>query len=229
MLFRSEYYLRLNNGGRFARTVFWLRGKFVRRVRKTLRAFGLDHGYYSSLDQNWRGVWSKQLRKLSGHFDVVIVEYVFNSRALEAFGPGTRKLLDTHDVFADRHQPFVARGFRQGYWISLSPQDEAAGLRVADTVLAIQQEEAGNFRRQLSESGGKERNPDVVVVSHFLDMRPPVSEFGADHVALYVGTNMLSNQISMQDFLDHVLPRVMKEIPDFTCREIGRASCRERV
>ena len=35
-------------------------------------------------------------------FDLVLVEYVFLSRALEHFGPGVRKVIDTHDVFGWR-------------------------------------------------------------------------------------------------------------------------------
>jgi glycosyltransferase involved in cell wall biosynthesis len=219
--FGRDRYVRLDKGGRLERSAFWLRGKLARRARKALRPFGLDAGYRSGLDRNWRDAWTRQLRELGRGFDVAIVEYVFNSRALEAFAAGTRRLLDTHDAFADRHRPFVARGFGHGYWISLSPQDENAGLRRADAVLAIQGEEAERFREQLSRHGGGGRDPDIVVVGHFLDLGRPVQAHEPDHAALYVGTDMLANRISLQDFLDHVLPRVLREIPDFRLKVAG--------
>ncbi len=219
--FGKERYLRLDKGGQLERTAFWLRGKLARRARKTLRLFGLDAGFRSGLDQNWRKAWTRQLRELDRGFDVAIIEYVFNSRAMEAFPAGTRRLLDTHDAFADRHRPFVARGFRHGYWISLSPRDENAGLRRADAVIAIQHEEAESFCRQLARDAGGGRDPDIAVVSHFLDPDRPVPGYDADHAALYIGTDMLANRISLQDFLDHVLPRVVREIPGFTLKIAG--------
>ena len=220
-LFGADHYIRLDKGNALARTAFWLHGKAVRRARKTLRMFSDDAGYYSGLDQNWRPAWTRQLRALAQDFDVVIVEYVFNSRALAAFPAGTRKLLDTHDAFANRHRPFVAHGHHQGYWISLRPQDENAGLRRADAILAIQDEEADRFRRQLGQPANADSRPEVAVVSHLLELGRPLSDYGTNHAALYLGSNMLANQISLQDFLDHVLPKVLARIPGFRLRLAG--------
>ena len=219
--FGKRHYLHLHNGPRQARVAFWLRGKLRRRWRKILRGLGYDHSHYSRLDENWRDAWTHQLQALDRRFDAVVVEYAFNSRALDAFPASTRKLLDTHDAFADRHRPFVARGFRKGYWVSLTPQDESRGLRRADAAIAIQEQEAEHFRRQLALHGAGESNPEIAVVSHFIGLNEPVPDHSVDHAALYVGTNMLSNQISLGQFLEHVLPRVVSAIPDFRLRLAG--------
>lgn len=219
--FGERHFLHLDNGPRQARFAFWLRGKLRRRWRKILRGFGHDHSHYSGLDENWRNPWSHQLRAMDRRFDTVVVEYAFNSRALDAFPASTRKLLDTHDAFADRHRPFVARGFRKGYWVSLTPQDENQGLRRADAVIAIQAQEAEHFREQLAQYEVGERNPEIAVVSHYIGLDQPLPDHGVDHAALYLGTNMLSNQISLRQFLEHVLPRVVSSIPDFRLRLAG--------
>ena len=219
--FGPQHYLHLDNGDRLPRAAFWFRGKLVRRWRKILRGVGHDDSHYSPLDENWRNAWTDQLRALNRDFDAVIVEYAVNSRALDAFPVSTRKLLDTHDAFADRHRSFVARGFKKGYWVSLTPQDENRGLRRADVAIAIQQEEADHFSHQLARHDDDGRNPDIAVVSHFIALDQPVSDHGTNHVALYLGTNMLSNQISLRQFLDQVLPRVVREIPDFKLRIAG--------
>ncbi len=59
------------------------------------------------------------------------------------------------------------------------------------------------------------------MVSHFIGLDQPVPDHSVDHAALYVGTDMLSNQISLGQFLEHVLPRVVSAIPDFRLRLAG--------
>lgn len=219
--FGKDHYVQLDKGGRFTRNSFRLRRELHRQASRILRLLGLERGYYSDLDQRWRNAWTGQLEKLNRQFDAVVVEYVFNSRALDAFGPGTRKLLDTHDSFANRHRQFVARGFSDGYWLSLTPQDENRGFRRADAILAIQQQEAENFHRQLIRYDEGQRDPEVAVVSHFIDLKPPLVDYRVDHVALYVGANAPTNRISLQDFLDHVLPLVVRAIPGFKLKIAG--------
>ncbi|WP_264050120.1 glycosyltransferase [Methylobacterium flocculans] len=75
----------------------------------------------------------------------ILVNYVFLSRALDAAPPGTLKLIDTHDRFADRQHQY--RPFRAApNFFYTDRAGEAAGLARADIVLAIQSEEAAYFR-----------------------------------------------------------------------------------
>ena len=79
-------------------------------------------------------------------FQAVVVNYVWLSRALEA-APDALRLLDTHDLFGDRH--LVAR--RDGLlpsWYFTSLAEEARGLARADVVLGIQGEESAELRRR---------------------------------------------------------------------------------
>ena len=79
-------------------------------------------------------------------FHAVVVNYVWLSRVLEAVS-GPLRVLDTHDLFGDRHM--VAR--RDGLlpsWYFTSTADEARGLARADVVLGIQQEESAELQRR---------------------------------------------------------------------------------
>ena len=104
------------------------------------------------------------LRQESG-YDAVLVHYVWLSAALEGAGKAQR-LLDTHDLFGDRH--LVAR--RDGLdpsWFFTSVPEESRGLDRADLVLAVQEEEAAELRRRTARP--------VLTLGH-----PPTLDFLAD-------------------------------------------------
>ncbi len=80
-------------------------------------------------------------------YDVVVANYVWCSLLLECFdAPGTVRVLDTHDVFADRHGLARAAGLSP-HWFHTTAAEEARGLARADVVLAIQPAEAAHFAR----------------------------------------------------------------------------------
>lgn len=220
--FGEGHYFQLNAGSRLDRLGHRLNKSCFRFKRWLQRKLLNDEaGYYEHLDLRWRNAWSKQLRQLHRDYDVVLVEYVFNSRALLAFPAGVRKLIDTHDSFAHRHRPFLASGHTHGYWLSLTPRDENTGFRRADTVMAIQQDEAGHFHGQLMQEGAGQREPEIIVVSHFLDLADPVQDHGTNHAGLYLASDNLSNRISSKQFIEQVLPLVVAAIPDFRLKVIG--------
>ncbi|WP_191017334.1 glycosyltransferase [Treponema zioleckii] len=71
-------------------------------------------------------------------FDIVIVNYVYYSKLLD-FCNAEKKVLFTHDVY-------LLNQVRQGTSIyELSPNDESKGLRRADVILAIQNNEKNLF------------------------------------------------------------------------------------
>jgi hypothetical protein len=78
-------------------------------------------------------------------YTAVVANYVWFSGVLEAFGAETLKVLDTHDVFGGRDQRFRDAGLAPE-WFWTTRDEEARGLARADIVLAIQDEEAAQFR-----------------------------------------------------------------------------------
>lgn len=77
-------------------------------------------------------------------FDMVLVEYVFLSRAFDFF-PRAIKVLDTHDVFAGRAERLAALGLENRFFATTEAEEDR-GLDRADLVLAIQAEEAEALR-----------------------------------------------------------------------------------
>jgi hypothetical protein len=77
-------------------------------------------------------------------FDLCLVNYVWFSAVLDYLPSRVRKIIDTHDVFADRHQRSAAFGV-DASWFFTTEAEEARGLARADTAVAIQQQEAQFF------------------------------------------------------------------------------------
>ena len=79
-------------------------------------------------------------------YDAVLVNYVWMSRVLEAV-PEACRIIDTHDLFGDRHLVALAAGIDPS-WFFTSVAEEGRGLGRADLVLAIQEEEAETLRQR---------------------------------------------------------------------------------
>ena len=79
-------------------------------------------------------------------FQAVVVNYVWLSRALAA-APGALRVLDTHDLFGDRHVVARQDGLLPSWYVT-SVAEEARGLARADLVLGIQAQESAELRRR---------------------------------------------------------------------------------
>jgi glycosyltransferase involved in cell wall biosynthesis len=172
----------------------------VRAVKKLKRKVFRSRFRVSSVDETYFKPFSTQLRALDQleKFDVVIVQYVYFSAALDAFHTAWR-IIDTHDSFHG----------------TLPSSEERRGLLRADTVIAIQNDEAEIFRQLLDDNVGR-----VQVVSHFIEAKQiAVSEpcIGAT----FIGSNFDQNNHSLTWFIDKVMPIIRSEEPDFTLRVAG--------
>jgi hypothetical protein len=81
------------------------RSPWQRIGRRIVRLF--DPGLrYTYLIDEWfdtRSVDALRALDRRHEYDVVLVEYVFMSKALEAFPGSALKIIDTHDIFTNRH------------------------------------------------------------------------------------------------------------------------------
>ncbi len=179
-----------------------LRRRALRRMRKaSAYVWGVDDWYDPEL--------TPQLTTLQAQhdFEAVFVEYVFMSKALEAFPAGVVKIIDTHDRFANRHLHFLEAG-RQPEWFSTTPADESKGLARADIVVAIQDNEAKLFAAALPP--GKR----VATVGHLLDMSQSVQLSDAPR-AVFVASGNSINVDAANAFINGALPLIRAKIPDF--------------
>jgi hypothetical protein len=113
---------------------------------------------------------------------MMLVNYVWFSRALRLAPSGCVKVVDTHDVFGDRHKRLVADGVAPA-WFYTTPEQEGLGLDRADAVIAIQEDEANVLR-------ARTRTP-VIVVGHLLpaNFRPPRKTAARPTVGYIASTN----------------------------------------
>ncbi len=148
----------------------------------------------------------------SQRFDAVIVEYVFMSRALLRFGNGVRKLIDTHDMFTDRHQRYLDQG-QKPQWYSTTAAEESRGFDRADTVMAITDKERDVFAAMT-------RTP-VITVGHFIACEgrdPALVKSGS---LLFVASDNPINLHGLNWFLDEVFPRLQALHPSLEVWLVG--------
>ena len=140
-------------------------------------------------------------------FDIVVAEYVYISKLLTFFPDSVRKIIDTHDVFADRHRRMAtAAGVNTFY--SISAAAERRGLCRADIVIAIQDQEAMYLEAQLGNAA------EVIRVSHFVEVSPLPYRIPASSAA-FLGSNSLGNVDTLRNLVANILPLVLAEIPTF--------------
>jgi glycosyltransferase involved in cell wall biosynthesis len=129
-------------------------------------------------------------------FDLVLVEYVFLSRAFEFFPRAIPRVLDTHDIFAGRAARLAALGLENRFFAT-TREEEDRGLDRADLVLAIQAEEA-------AELAGRTRAVVMTLGHRPADPRPalPPRDAGAAPAIGYLGSPNPLNTRAFTRFLD---------------------------
>ena len=189
-------------------------GRIARKLRHLL--FGqsiiretpprIDKG----VDQWFHPHWSAQARKLqrTGKYQRVLVAYVFHSAFFECFPDTCLKILDTHDVFADRAAKLEGQGIGN-FWFTLDVTEERRGVLRADVILAIQHEEAGHFRKL---TGGRR---EIRTVGHFVEPRI-LAHTGTQMSAPCCGYLASDNPINVDGitwFLGNIWPEVLLHAP----------------
>jgi glycosyltransferase involved in cell wall biosynthesis len=139
------------------------------------------------------------------HYNVVIAEYVFNSRVLNNFGDDVLKIIDTHDIFTDRNQRYEKEGLSDTFF-STTQEEEAKGLSRADKIIAIQEKEAAFFRSIVDR--------EVVTIGHTVELQAPISKQETGKNILYVGSGNIANIEGLKWFIKEVLPSVLQKVPE---------------
>jgi len=181
----------------------------ARGRRKLLRAIGKTFQLNLPVDGYFDRASARYVHQLltGGGFDVAIVSYVFYSRLLEFMPAAVLKIIDTHDVFADRYRLYREHGQPREFF-STARREEGRALDRADIVLAIQDSDASHFRSLTKKP--------VAVVGH---VARPIDTAGGDAAdsapaMLFVGSAMGINAHGLTWFVDQVFPAVRREVAD---------------
>ncbi|MFT5824275.1 MAG: glycosyltransferase involved in cell wall biosynthesis [Crocinitomix sp.] len=78
------------------------------------------------------------------NFDICLTNYVWFSKVLDVIPQSTQKIIDTHDVFGDRHIVAKNAGL-DPVWFYTTKELEALALARANLIIAIQDEEKNYF------------------------------------------------------------------------------------
>jgi len=149
--------------------------------------------------------------------DAVIVEYVTLGYLVpqrDVFDEQhPHYLIDTHDLLSERYRQFKNFGYE--HWIRITRDEEAAVLKKFDTVIAIQEEEANEFKSMC----GKQQ---TVIVTGYPAELHSASEANANATQTaeftmgYFGSNNPSNLQALQWFMTEVWPNVLLKQPNVT-------------
>lgn len=164
------------------------------------------------------GVVARYARQFA--WDAVVGEYVFLTPAFDKLPKTVSRVMDTHDLFANRFDRVPAGVTLPWPWCvaSLDPGAEASALMQADAVLAIQAEEAGDLRaRGVAHCSVVPHLPDLTRRA-WESGRPPAGETIA-----YFGSEWAPNVQGLEWFIAEVLPLVRQQVPGVVLRVAGGA------
>ncbi|TXL69904.1 glycosyltransferase family 4 protein [Vineibacter terrae] len=117
---------------------FWHRFFFVRSQPLSrpshARSWGIDDWCADQLCDTVRELAATH------RYDAIIVNYVWMSKVLTGIH-GPLKVIDTHDLFGDRHLTAEEQGL-EPRWFFTTVEEERRGFERADVVIAIQENEA---------------------------------------------------------------------------------------
>jgi hypothetical protein len=136
--------------------------------------------------------------------ELLLSQYIFQTRAFAEFRPETIKVVDTVDVFSSRASKIERYGTTDG--LAMSEAEEASLLRRAELLIAIQPNEADDLARLA---------PDQRVVSVGVDFpvcSAPVAAATGQTVLLIASGNPI-NVKGLQDFLADCWPLVAHKAP----------------
>jgi len=185
----------------------WVWGLRLPLIAKLFKPYFIDDWYNVELDTQ-----IKKLQK-SNKYDVVIVEYVFLSKVLTLFDLQTLKILDTHDVFANRHLMYLKEGKIPQYFFT-TPEQELIGLERADVVLAIQNKEYKYFNEICKNQ--------ILLVGHICDLKKlKINSIKGVVKLLFIGSGSPPN-LGALEFLSNDISYQLKKLNlDFRCEVVG--------
>lgn len=110
------------------------------RWRPTRRIVPFDGWYTPGLGEEVREL------VLKSGIDIVVLNYIFHSKMMEHLPANVLRIIDTHDVFTNRHLMYESQEFSRGFF-SCTELDEGLYLARADFVLSISRDDTEEFKR----------------------------------------------------------------------------------
>jgi succinoglycan biosynthesis protein ExoO len=138
--------------------------------------------------------------------DVLIADYCFLTDAFPyALRPDARRIVIMHDLFSSRSLQFSNLDALDSV-ISISLAEEAKMLAAADTIVAIQGDEAAVVRRKLP--------CHEILVAPMAARAVSGPQLGKAEIVLFVGSSSAPNVDGIKWFIDSCWPKIQEYRPD---------------
>lgn len=199
-------------------------GSFIQSLWSILCKFGLNR---LKIGQDHIFAWNVYSEKVKNEFknlvdhlrpDVIICEYAITAGLIAQLTDGSIKIVDTHDFFTDRNERIRATGGR-GLWWNLTEVQERSLLSVFDYVIAIQNEEAEQFKRILKDKA------NIVKIIDILTLPKAVSNRNTNKIIGFVGSDNFHNREGLKMFITKHWVSIKQAIPDAKLIIAGDVKC----
>ena len=163
----------------------------------------------------WHAELGPELSRVVAQYepDIAILEYLWTTLAADFLPPRTLKIVDTHDVFSRKRQLYDA-GIDPFFYCSESVERD--WLLRSDVIMAIQEEEAGWFRKLVPERA-------VITARHPGEIVSAPSS-GAEPTLLFVGSAWAANVHGITQFAEQCWPKVLAQRPAARLRLVGNVA-----
>lgn len=177
-----------------------------RTIRKFFFALGREYNFPYSIDDWYDQAFEEFLRGMLKQtvVDIVMMEYIFFSKALDIFDESVLKIIDTIDMFSNRHKLYQQYQ-QKPLWFYTTRRDEKKGLKRADVVLAIQEQEQQFFARLVPEK-------KVITLSHLVQLCHLSQKSDDRNTILFLASDNPINIHGMNYFLTDVFPLIQSKI-----------------
>lgn len=209
--------LKYSKAGLRKRRLLGIRKRVAKRISIKARA-----GIYDKIGDMIDPAWKKDVKEISFNkkYDFVFVNYIVYAPLAMLFPRDVTKVVDTHDVLADRNIKIFSEGVSTSFWHQVRKADERKWARKLDSVIAITSDDAKIF------SGYCEgTDVNVCTVGHFSNAKeiPVLSDW--ENCVGFIGSDNAVNRVSVWRLVEKILPIIRMTIPD--CKAvIGGLICR---
>jgi glycosyltransferase involved in cell wall biosynthesis len=169
-------------------------------------SYQIDDWYDPSIDE-------KIITIIEGKkINYVLVEYIFFSKILKKIPHNILKIIDTHDIFTNRHKMYIKNNIKPR-WFYTSKTQEAKALNRADVILAIQKNETKFFSKLT-----KKKVITVGNISKLKKLKRPDNRYP---ILLFVGSKNYVNILSINYFIKEIMPKIILSFPKITLNIVG--------
>lgn len=162
-----------------------------------------DELYYKEAGERVQVLLRKQ------KYDIIWLQYLMQSKVMEDIGNDIFKIIDTHDVFANRNLMFQRKG-RIPEWFYTTRGQERKALARADLAVAIQNKEEEYFKKLM-----KKQQTQCITIGDMVEFHK--SKEGNGKVFGFIGAENDANVVAVKWLADKVLPIVHKMESEYIC------------